>query len=487
MPDIKCPNCGTVFSVDDMTYESIARQVRDKEFESELKVQRTTAVKLVEAEKDKIISALQAQVDSFETAKNLAIREAVEGNLRELAQKEQEIVGLQAQLEGQRQAAVADKSAAIHLVEAQKDQVISALQAQVDGFQTARSLAIREAVEGKQKELAEKEQVIVGLQAQLEGQRQAAASNQASAVRLAEAKKDKALAELQGQLTTLESEHARREAELVADRDRLLKLKDEEIERYRDMKARLSTKMVGESLEQHCETEFNKVRALGFPRAVFEKDTDVRSGSKGDFIFRDFDEAGVEYISIMFEMKNEMEETTAKHRNEDFFKKLDHDRTEKGCEYAVLVSLLESESDYYNTGIVDVSHCYEKMYVIRPQFFIPLISLLRNAAKASLVYRQELAVVKNQNIDVESFSSQLKDFKERFGRNYELASRRFGEAVDEIDKTILHLQKVKEALVSSERNLRLANDKAEDLTIKRLTRGNPTMTEKFREAGIEIE
>ena len=418
MPDIKCPNCGTVFSVDDTTYASIARQVRDKEFEKELNSRRATAVKLVEAEKDQIISALQAQVDSFQTTKSLAVREAVEGKQLELAQKEQEIIGLQARLEGQRQAAVADKQAAVQLAEAQKD---------------------------------------------------------------------KALAELQGQLTTMESEYARREAELVADRDRLLKLKDEEIERYRDMKARLSTKMVGESLEQHCETEFNKVRALGFPHATFEKDTDARSGSKGDFIFRDFDESGTEYISIMFEMKNEMEDTASKHRNEDFFKKLDHDRTEKSCEYAVLVSLLESESDYYNAGIVDVSHRYEKMYVIRPQFFIPLITLLRNAARTSLAYRHELTAVKNQNIDVEAFSSQLKEFKERFGRNYELASRRFGEAIEEIDKTILHLQKVKEDLVSSERNLRLANDKAEDLTIKKLTRGNPTMTEKFRDAGIELE
>ena len=418
MPDIKCPNCGTVFSVDDTTYASISKQVRDKEFEKELTTQKATAVRLVTAEKDQVIAALQAQVNSFQTELDLAVRKAVDETRQELSDKEREIIGLQAKLDNQKQAADAEKDAAVHLAEAQKD---------------------------------------------------------------------KALAELQGQLTTMESEYARRKAELTADRDRLLRLKDEEIERYRDMKARLSTKMVGESLEQHCETEFNKVRALGFPHATFEKDTDARSGSKGDFIFRDFDESGTEYISIMFEMKNEMDETATKHRNEDFFKKLDHDRTEKSCEYAVLVSLLESDSEYYNTGIVDVSHRYEKMYVIRPQFFIPLISLLRNAAKASLGYRQELATVKSQNIDVEAFSSQLKDFKERFGRNYELASRRFGEAIEEIDKTILHLQKVKEDLVSSERNLRLANDKAEDLTIKKLTRGNPTMTEKFRDAGIEIE
>ena len=418
MPDIVCPNCGTVFSVDDMTYASISKQVRDKEFEKELKAQKATAVRLIEAEKDQVIAALQAQVNSFQTEMDLAVRKAVDAKQQELSDKDREIVGLQTKLDNQKQAADADKDAAVHLAEAQKD---------------------------------------------------------------------KTLAELQGQIAAMESEHARKEAELIADRDRLLRLKDEELARYKEMKARLSTKMVGESLEQHCETEFNKVRALGFPRALFEKDNDARGGSKGDYVFRDYDESGAEYISIMFEMKNEMDETATKHRNEDFFKKLDHDRTEKGCEYAVLVSLLESDSEYYNTGIVDVSHRYEKMYVIRPQFFIPLISILRNAARASLGYRQELATVKSQNIDVEAFSSQLKEFKERFGRNYELASRRFGEAIEEIDKTILHLQKVKEGLVSSERNLRLANDKAEDLTIKKLTRGNPTMTEKFREAGIEIE
>ena len=418
MPDIVCPNCGTVFSVDDTTYASISKQVRDKEFDKELKAQKAAAVKLVEMEKDQVIALLQAQVDGFHTELALAIRRAVDEKQQEVSDKDREIIGLQAKLDNQKQAADAEKEAAVHLAEAQKD---------------------------------------------------------------------KTLAELQGQLATMESEHARKEAELIADRDRLLQIKDEEIAHYKEMKARLSTKMVGESLEQHCETEFNKVRALGFPLAQFEKDNDARHGSKGDFIFRDFDADGTEYISIMFEMKNEMEDTATKHRNEEFFKKLDRDRTEKGCEYAVLVSLLESDSEYYNAGIVDVSHRYEKMYVIRPQLFIPLISLLRNAARASLKYRQELATVRSQNIDVEAFNSQLKEFKDRFGRNYELASRRFGEAIDEIDKTILHLQKVKEDLVSSERNLRLANDKAEDLTIKRLTRGNPTMTEKFQEAGIKIE
>ena len=487
MPDIKCPNCGTVFSVDDTTYASIAHQIRDKEFEKELKAQCSAAVKLVEVQKDQVISNLKAQVEGFQTEKSLAIREAVDEKIQTLAEREKEITDLRAQLEGQKQYADADKKAAVQLVESEKDQMISSLKAQVEHFQTEKSLAIREAVDEKQQTLAEREKEITDLRAQLENQKQSAEAEKKAAVQLVEVQKDKALVELQGKLSTMESEHARHEAEIIADRDRLLQIKDDEIARVKDMKARLSTKMVGESLEQHCETEFNRIRSLGFPHALFEKDNDAKSGSKGDYIFRDFDEDGMEYISIMFEMKNEMDDTASKHRNEEFFKKLDHDRTEKNCEYAVLVSLLEADSEYYNAGIVDVSHRHEKMFVIRPQFFIPLISLLCNAAKKALAYRKELMVVQNQNVDVEAFSTQLKEFKERFGRNYELASRRFGEAIEEIDKTILHLQKVKEGLVSSERNLRLANDKAEDLTIKRLTRGNPTMTEKFLDAGIVIE
>ncbi len=258
-----------------------------------------------------------------------------------------------------------------------------------------------------------------------------------------------------------------------------LKDRDEAIERLRDLKARLSTKMVGETLEQHCETEFNRIRATAFPRAYFEKDTDARTGSKGDFIFRDTDEGGTEIVSIMFEMKNESDQTATKKRNEDFFRELDKDRTEKGCEYAVLVSLLEPDSELYNTGIVDVSHRYPKMYVVRPQFFLPIITLLRNAALNSLKYRNELALVKAQNVDITNFESALDEFKTGFARNYELASRKFQTAIEEIDKTIIHLQKTKEALQGSENNLRLANNKAEDLTVKKLTRGNPTMAAKF--------
>jgi hypothetical protein len=262
-----------------------------------------------------------------------------------------------------------------------------------------------------------------------------------------------------------------------------IKDRDEAIERLRDMKARLSTKMVGETLEQHCETEFNRIRATAFPRAYFEKDNDARSGSKGDYIFRDVDESGAEIVSIMFEMKNESDETATKKKNEDFLKELDKDRAEKECEYAVLVSLLEPDSELYNTGIVDVFHRYPKMYVVRPQFFIPIITLLRNAAMNSLKYKSELALVKAQNIDITNFESQLETFKSAFSKNYDLASRRFQAAIDEIDKSIDHLQKTKEALLGADRNLRLANDKAQDVTIKRLTRGNPTMAAKFAELG----
>ena len=258
-----------------------------------------------------------------------------------------------------------------------------------------------------------------------------------------------------------------------------LQEKQTQIDLYRDMKVKMSTKMIGESLEQHCETEFNRIRMTAFPNAYFEKDNDAKTGSKGDFIYRECDENGVELISIMFEMKNEMETTATKHKNEDFFKELDKDRREKNCEYAVLVSLLESDSELYNQGIVDVSHKYEKMYVIRPQFFISLISLLKNASLNALKYKQELAVVKEQNIDITHFEEDLMKFKDGFARNYELASRKFKDAIDEIDKSILHLQKIKEALTSSENNLRLANDKADGLTIKKLTRNNPTMKAKF--------
>lgn len=286
---------------------------------------------------------------------------------------------------------------------------------------------------------------------------------------------------LKSKLQSKEHEMQLREVSLKGKYENELKSKDEMIERYKDMKLKLSTKMVGETLEQHCETEFNKLRATGFQNAYFEKDNDSKTGSKGDYIYRETDEVDNEIISIMFEMKNESDETATKHKNEDFLRKLNKDRIEKNCEYAVLVTLLEVENELYNTGIVDVSYKYPKMYVVRPQFFIPIITLLRNAAMNSLKYKAELTLVRNQNIDITNFEDNINIFKEGFARNYDLASRKFKTAIDEIDKTIDHLQKTKEALLSSENNLRLANNKAEDLTIKKLTRGNPTMTAKFGE------
>lgn len=299
------------------------------------------------------------------------------------------------------------------------------------------------------------------------------------------AQKEREIDLLTGKMETFKQESLLREQGLKDGYEERLRLKDEQIAYYRDFKARQSTKMVGESLEQHCEIEFNRLRATGFQNAYFEKDNDAKSGSKGDYIYREFDTQQLEFISIMFEMKNEMDETATKKKNEDFLKELDKDRREKNCEYAVLVSLLEPDSELYNSGIVDMSHRYPKMYVIRPQFFIPMITLLRNAAQNALQYRQELAVIRNQNIDISRFEDDMNDFKEKFSRNFRIASERFQKAIDEIDKTIDHLQKTKEALLSSENNLRLANNKAEDLTIKRLTRNNPTMKAKFEQLAEE--
>ncbi len=314
---------------------------------------------------------------------------------------------------------------------------------------------------------------------ELEAQIAGAETKQKLAIAEAKAPLEKECDQLASDLKNKTTEARLREAAIVEKYKGAIELKDEEIERLKDMKAKLSTKMVGETLEQHCQTEFNRIRMTAFPNAYFEKDNDARTGSKGDFIFRECDEQGNEIVSIMFEMKNENETTATKHKNEDFFKELDKDRCEKKCEYAVLVSLLEADDEYYNTGIVDVSYRYEKMYVIRPQFFIPIITLLRNAAMNSMKYKAELAVVREQNIDITHFEENMEAFKTAFARNYELASRKFQSAIEEIDKTISHLQKTKEALLSSENNLRLANDKAEDLTIKKLTRGNPTMRAKF--------
>ena len=372
--------------------------------------------------------------------------------------------------------------AAVKLSAAEKDADILRLKSQLEAAETQKTLAVREEAEKQQQEIRALREKLTAAEADRTLAVQAA-EHKAEAERF---EKEKELMALHGQLEKMEAEFRLQKQQSDTEQALILKQKDEEIAFYKDMKARMSTKMVGETLEQHCEIEFNRLRAAAFPNAYFEKDNDVRTGTKGDYIFRDYDENGAEYISIMFEMKNEMDTTATKHRNEDFLKKLDKDRTDKGCEYAVLVTLLESESELYNTGIVDMSYRYPKMYVIRPQFFIPLISLLRNAAQSSLDYRRQLVAVQNQHVDVETFNQQLQDFKERFSRDYRLASERFNDAIEEIDKSIARLQKVKEALLKSGEHLRHADAKAEELTVKRLTRGNETMKEMFRDAGIDV-
>ena len=415
--EITCPHCKKAFKVDEAGYADILKQVRDHRFQEELNE------RLEIAENDK------------QTAIQLAEEKVKNEIARELAKKDQELADLKAQSK-------------VQLMEelAKRDAEINEMKAKILNAETERKLSVTEAIKAIEKE------------------RDALANDV----------KNK---EVEKQL--LEKSLNEKFASELKTKDDIIKMKDEEIALRKDMKMKLSTKMVGETLEQHCESEFNKLRATAFQRAEFEKDNDARSGSKGDYIYRDFDEAGNEIVSIMFEMKNEADLTATKKKNEDFFKELDKDRREKNCEYAVLVSLLEADNEFYNQGIVDVSHRYEKMYVVRPQFFIPIITLLRNAAMNSMEYKTELQLMRNQNIDITNFEDKINTFKEGFARNYDLASKKFKTAIDEIDKTINHLQKTKDALLSSENNLRLANNKAEDLTIKKLTRGNPTMKEKF--------
>lgn len=441
MNEIICPHCKKAFKVDEAGYAAILKQVRDHQFEEELKAR----TELWQKDKESTVELVKAQIQ--EKAKDL------------LAKKEAEIQALKNQKDRE------------------VSETLNAKQLEIAQLKAAKELELAESLRKKEEELS---QIKADLQkAELDKQlavNQALQKIQEEKIALENslAKKD---LELQLRETSLKEQFA---TELKMKED-IIKMKDVDIAYHKDMKAKLSTKMVGETLEQHCEIEFNKLRATAFPRAHFEKDNDARSGSKGDFIFKEFDENGHEIISIMFEMKNEIDTTATKKKNEDFFKELDKDRNEKKCEYAVLVSLLESENELYNTGIVDVSYRFAKMYVVRPQFFIPIITLLRNAAMNSMKYKAELAMMRNQNIDITHFEENINAFKEGFARNYELASRKFKTAIEEIDKTIDHLQKTKEALLSSENNLRLANNKAEDLTIKKLTRNNPTMTAKFDE------
>jgi len=417
MKKIICPNCNKAFEIDEAGYADILKQVRDHQFEEELE----NRLALAEREKDSAVKLAEATIRS-------ALQE-------ELAKKDK----LLSELKEKSSSELSEKLA-------EKEREIADMKSKIQNAEMDKKLSVSDAIRAIEKER----------------------DNLANDLKIKETEKQ-----------LLEVSINEKFSNQLNAKDEALRMKDQEIERLRDFKLKLSTKMIGETLEQHCEIEFNKLRATAFQNAYFEKDNNARSGTKGDYIYKEEDDSGNEIISIMFEMKNENDETSTKKRNEDFFAKLDKDRKEKNCEFAVLVTLLESDNELYNTGIVDVSHKFEKMYVVRPQFFIQIITLLRNAAMSSMEYKRELNMIRNQNIDITNFEEKLNTFKDGFARNYELASRKFKTAIDEIDKTIIHLQKTKDALLSSENNLRLANNKADDLTIKKLTHGNPTMKAKF--------
>jgi hypothetical protein len=461
MNEIRCPHCMTLFTIDEEDYASLVQQVRTAEFENELHARlaeadkaRTAEIELVEArvakqaqeaaaKKDAEIQRLENELRSADRAQELALAKAAEAAQKKATEKDSEIQALKSDLYGAERAkklAIAEVTQQSLAIAVEKDAEIQRLKSELDKAGTSHELAVTKAVSVVQQKLGEAE----------------------------------------NKLALQDAEHQVKESSLKESHFKEIALKDDLIERLKDLKAKLSVKLLGETLEQHCETEFNRVRALAFPNASFGKDNDASSGTKGDYIFRDFSDGGVEYISIMLEMKNEADTSSTKKRNVDFLAKLDKDRRDKGCEYAVLVSMLEEDSDLY-TGITDVSYEYPKMFVVRPQFFLAIIALLRNAAQETIVVKAELEQVKKQNIDITNFEAELEDFKSAFGRNYDLARRKFDAAIDDIDKAIERLQKVKEGLLGSANNLRLANDKATALTVKQLTRGNETMKAKFLE------
>lgn len=460
MNEIICPHCKKSFSADAAGYAELVNQVHNQEFDKQIQERidlvekaNLNGIELIKAgfekelaaltaTKDAEILKLQASLGAGETKQQLAVREALSDIERERDQLKHQLQQLNEKIDSNAALARARQASEVQAIAAQKDAEIQKVSTKLIALETSQKHIIADAVGAIEKE------------------------------------RDT----LKNSLETAKLEKQLSERSLIEKYETQIKDRDDAIDRLKDMKIRLSTKMLGETLEQHCETEFNRLRATAFPTAYFEKDNDARSGSKGDYIFRDIGSDGVESVSIMFEMKNENDGTATKKKNEDFFKELDKDRNEKNCEYAVLVSMLEPDSELYNTGIVEVSHRYPRMYVVRPQFFIPIITLLRNAAQNSLKYKAELAQVKAQNIDITNFESELEEFKSGFSRNYELASKKFKTAIEEIDKTIEHLQKTKDALLGSENNLRLANNKAEDLTVRKLTRKNPTMQAKFLEA-----
>lgn len=449
MNEIKCPNCGTVIKIDESIYAKIVKQVRDKEFAADLSKELTAEHKreeqFLELQKKTLEQSYQEKEFQLKTEHNkeietlklqLVSKEKESGDL--LSKKDKELVELHAKLANQEEIVKTKVSKEYQETVLLKEKKITELESDIKLQESKYKLELQDSLN----------------------------------------KKDREIESLTNTISNAKDSYLLKENSLKESYEEKLKLKDEQIAYYKDFKAKQSTKMIGESLEVHCNNEFNKLRPL-FPRSYFEKDNDCKTGSKGDFIFRDYDDEGTEVTSIMFEMKNESDKTASKHKNEDFFKELDKDRKEKNCEYAVLVSMLEIDNDYYNEGIVDVSYKYPKMYVIRPQFFIPIITLIRGMGLNTLDYKKEIALLQRENIDISHFEENMNSFKESFGRNYRLASDKFKKAIEEIDKTIEHLQKTKEALLSSDKNLRIANDKAEGLSIKKLTSNSKTVSDMF--------
>lgn len=518
MHEIKCPHCGKEFTIDEASYADIMNQVRTKEFNEEVhekiqqaKIQHESDVALLKEkakglrdkeieQKEKIIAELENKAKISEKEKEVELNKISANKEKELLELQNVIANfdndkelVKKDIEKSMQSIITEKDKMINELEAKslvkekenefefnkiienKDKELVGLQHKIENFSNENELAKKEAEKIMNDELIKKDKKIAELMAgvkDIENEKKLEISQIVSL-------KEKELAELNSKVMIQEKENELEKSSIKEKFAIEMQQKDAEIALYKDFKAKQSTKMVGESLEQHCEIEFNRLRMTAFPKAIFGKDNDAKSGSKGDYIYREFDDQGTEIISIMFEMKNESDTTATKKKNENFLKELDKDRREKNCEYAILVSLLEVENEFYNNGIVDVSYEYDKMYVVRPQFFIPIITLLRNAAMNSLKYKQEIALMQEQNIDITNFEDDLNTFKAGFAKNYDLASRKFKTAIGEIDKTIDHLQKTKEALLSSENNLRLANNKADDLTVKKLTKNNPTMKSKF--------
>lgn len=500
MHEVICPNCNKAFTIDEAGYAAILKQVRDKDFEkqvderlSQAERENQKALELAQAkaeqqlqvaqtEKDTIIQDLQAKIEAGDAAKDLAVSQALRKVEKEKDALSTELDKLRLEKEKALELAEVNTKSELQQATADKDAEIAKLKNQLDSLELEKKHEFAEALSSVEKERDEFKNDLEKLQLETKSKEKLSEERLKSEIQRVTSSKESEIDKLK---SSLETEKLKGEVDAKSLKEHYearIKDRDDQIERLRDMKAKLSTKMVGESLEEHCQTEFNKLRSAAFKNAYFEKDNDARTGSKGDFIFRDTDDEGIEVVSIMFEMKNESETSANKHKNEDFLKELDKDRNEKNCEYAVLVSMLEPESELYNEGIVDVSYRYPKMYVVRPQFFIPIITLLRDAANNSLQYKRELEEMRAQNIDITHFEEELDNFKTNFGRNYGIASKKFKTAVEEIEKSIVHLQKIKEALLGSENQLRIANNKAQDITIRKLTSGNETMKTKFAEA-----